>query len=1145
MNSSYDYLEPERHTSDAGAFASDGELEKIANLDARGEHGRDGRDGQSFRIPARGYGVNGRRGGDATPAERGQDAADVLIQAEFVDGNQNSDRIQIRGEFQRRGTDDQSFNVKTRVGDDGYVFVQGRGGKGGNGGRGGDGQPGSKGRPGRDATRYSSGGNGGPGGHGGNAGNPTDGEHGGGGSDVQLLVPEDQQGLLMLFKGNLAGGDIGFAGSAGRGGKGGKGGPGGSSYHWTETRSYTDSQGKRRTRTVFRSNPGGYSGRNGSNGAPSFYRAKDGLAGQPGRLRIVVHGPSGEQYFDSPFNLELVTFDVVGEYTILEPDSLISVDQLVVRNCGGMPTPPNFRIRVFLETDNWILQDDQHLWIDRAIEPGDTYRFEDSGLRFRVADYIVDAPRRNPFRLKHLVDPHARMESGIRRPFRQFENGEWIDVRFPVEITAVTCLKSLAPGESTRVIWAITNVGTETFDHKYLHRAVTSHVRWIGGDLNSKAIIFFDQTDAEHDLVHQQLKHDVKTLAPGETRVIETRIGIREDAKLIPYQGFAIGIDLHQQRPGSSDHKEEYRCVDDRQSFIRVAEEYDREDGSRFLLVANHRTSVNDIEKWTQMADYFGSSLDVWDVSYYGFFDLVRDVEEDESLLEQWRGMTIIIPNNYYETPHGKTVAFRELAKSQFLRAAADYDINFYVVGDSRTGGESMMHAALIPVTDEHNANQLKTQKEFLDAVKRWNAFVARAGMVVGNKTKSAAEFADTELGAVHEFDIEKTTMLFQPDEKWLENHARRLQRKLQKTDPLRRWIVVHRYDTGDTDTTWGFFRKRKVGKLEVRRTLDSTKGSAVLYEVDAIDIARDEFITSEQNKRGMFLALKFEDKVDRFIRLVSERKFPRFSENYIDRPLTDEEIADIGKELVDSILVDIYNEQQVARESKMWTLRGARPLMPKLNYLAERSLNYGVTLRQIEENSAGMDLLFQLIASIRWMAKESMSVWDWAIFPTAFFKQSRAVSNHMLNRADRIVTNIFGNEPSWWDKMSDPGDDFDAFGNARKKKVDGAERAVADKSIDLLEQSLRKKYPRMKGYKTTQDLPGLTYDPELMQVAEARVIKGELYDRMVQQERRADVRRQRTEEAIQAEREELLVPLEKANVVKNRTRTVTVTPSS
>ncbi|QDT09795.1 hypothetical protein [Planctomycetes bacterium K23_9] len=1134
-----------RHTSDAGSFATEGELDCIAKIEVFGRDGANGRDGRSYYQPPRGPGVNGHRGGDATPATRGQNAGAVDIQLAYSGGDRDSGRLILNGIVDTADDPPRDVSTPVAIGDSGYVYILGIGGKGGNGGRGGNGQPGSKGYRGRNATRFSSGGNGGPGGHGGNAGNPTDGVDGGTGADVTLTVGQWDQGLLMLVKGNLAGGDIGFAGEQGRGGKGGKGGDGGSSYHWTETRTYRDSKGNTRTRTVFRSNPGGHRGRSGSDGAGSIYRAKDGSPGCPGLLQIEVTDLDGRVgRYDSPYDLELNSFDIVGEYSVLEPDSIVSVDNLTIRNCGGMPTPPNYDLRFFLNSDQWILHDDQSLQLRQSIAPGGRHTFDTQGLKFRIGDHVVDRPRRRPFQLRHWIDPHATMESGINRPFRQFENGELARIRFPVELTAVTCLNSLAPGESTRVIWAITNVGEETFDHKYLHRAIQTKLRLLGGDLQLDLLRFFDHQDQAFDLLDDELKVPLRNLKPGETRVLETRIGVKDDPAVVAYQGFAMGVTLDQQRPASSEASEQFRCVDYRKAFVRVAERYLREEGSRFLLVANHRTDVNDINKWTQMADYFGSSLDVWDVSYYGFFDLVRAVEKDKSLLEQWRGMTIIVPNNYYETPAGQTVAFRQLAKGQFLRAAADYDINFYVVGDSRTGGESMLQSALIPVSDDESPSQLKTQKDFLKQIKRWNKYIARAGEVVGNKTKDANSFADTELGSVHEFDIDKRTILFQPKKEWLEARAKKLQRKLQAEDPLHRWVVVHRYDTGDTDTNWGFFKRRKIGKLEARRTLDSTKGSAVLYEVDAIDVAQEDFITSQQNKHGMFLALKFEDKVDRLIRLVSERKFPRFSENYIDRPLTDEEIADVGDELVDSILVDIYNEQHVARTSKTWGRGGARALMPKLNYLAERSLNYGVTHSQMQENAASMVLLYDLIANIQWMALESMSVWDMAIFPTAFFKRSRAVSKHMLNRTDRIVTSIFGREPSWWDKISGPGDDYDPFGNARKRSPEGIERTEADREIQQRQEVLQKDYPRMKGYKNIQDLPGLTYDPELMPM-ESRVIEGRKYDAMVRQEELADQKRLETEHAVASQRSDLLVPLEQATSISTRTRTVSVTATA
>ena len=68
--------------------------------------------------------------------------------------------------------------------------------------------------------------------------------------------------------------------------------------------------------------------------------------------------------------------------------------------------------------------------------------------------------------------------------------------------------------------------------------------------------------------------------------------------------------------------------------------------------------------------------------------------------------MTIIIPNNYFPTPTGTTSAFAQLYKTQFLHAAADFDINFYIVGDSQTRGTEQLETSLIPV--EQTSHQRK-----------------------------------------------------------------------------------------------------------------------------------------------------------------------------------------------------------------------------------------------------------------------------------------------------------------------------------------------------------------------------------------------------------------------------------------------------
>ncbi len=130
-----------------------------------------------------------------------------------------------------------------------------------------------------------------------------------------------------------------------------------------------------------------------------------------------------------------------------------------------------------------------------------------------------------------------------------------------------------------------------------------------------------------------------------------------------------------------------------------------------------------------------------------------------------------------------------------------------------------------------------------------------------------------------------------------------------------------------------------------------------------------------------------------------------------------------------------------------------------------------------------------------------------------------------MVNRADRIVTNIFGREPSWWDKVTSSDDDYDPFGNARKKAPKGIERRTADEAIAEREQRLLRENPSIEKYATAQVHPGLTYDPELLSES-ARVMSGETYDRLVAREAQASRYRYETEKAVQEKRSDLLVPM-------------------
>ena len=129
-----------------------------------------------------------------------------------------------------------------------------------------------------------------------------------------------------------------------------------------------------------RSNPGGFNGSDGRDGYPSRYRASDGIQGAQGRFRIIVVDAAGNITSTTRrLILELISFDVTSEYAVLEPDSLISIDNVVVRNCGGMPLPDNYTIRVFLEVDRWLLYDQVDLEMQCRCAPGIRSRFRKQG----------------------------------------------------------------------------------------------------------------------------------------------------------------------------------------------------------------------------------------------------------------------------------------------------------------------------------------------------------------------------------------------------------------------------------------------------------------------------------------------------------------------------------------------------------------------------------------------------------------------------------------------------------------------------------------------------------------------------------------------------------------------------------------------
>ncbi|MBN9165379.1 MAG: hypothetical protein J0I07_30735, partial [Myxococcales bacterium] len=342
----------------------------ILRLDASGRRGSNGVDGQNGRDGV-GAGADGGHGEDASPAVPGEPAGQIALDLRSLAGSETSAllSIELRSAAAGHRRNDTEIDF-ARPGDIELIAVGGHGGNGGNGGRGGSG---ARGRSGADATRWSSGEDGGPGGDGGDGGNGSSGAPGGRGGDVVLRVSEEDAPLLLLVRNDVRGGEGGSEGVNGWGGAGGPGGSGGSSYSWTETESYRDSNGNSQTRTRSHSKPGGSSGRSGSDGRAARAEPRAGANGAPGTVTIELRADAGRTTSYPPrYDVRLVSFEHrnANDDGIYEPEEKVFVSRVTVQNSGGMPLPRHHDIVVRVADDGWIAPaDEQKLVLPRALAP--------------------------------------------------------------------------------------------------------------------------------------------------------------------------------------------------------------------------------------------------------------------------------------------------------------------------------------------------------------------------------------------------------------------------------------------------------------------------------------------------------------------------------------------------------------------------------------------------------------------------------------------------------------------------------------------------------------------------------------------------------------------------------------------------------
>lgn len=961
----------------------------VSGRDGRGgAHGAPGRDGSSA-------GEDGGAGGDAGPAEPGQPGGGIHVRLVADPGR---DAVAYVTGHAADAEASRPVDTEIAFARAGEVELVARGGGGGNGGHGGRGGDGARGRKGSDATRYSSGGNGGPGGDGGPGGNGSSGAPGGRGGGVVVRVSDHDTHLLMLVAHDVAGGRGGARGANGPGGDGGPGGRGGSSYSWTESESYTDANGQRQTRSVSRSNPGGSSGPPGSPGRSGTAHLVDGVPGAPGSFAIEVERPDGVARYPSRYDVRLVSFRHrnANDDGIYEPEEQVFVSHVEVENVGGMPTPAHHDVRVRVLDDGWIApHPEQSLVLPRSLAPGARYVFtrEELALTLRVFRPQEPGP---PLAAPETIHLLAEVPSARRR-FGPFEStadpalGQ-IVVRFPLEVSPLTGLWSLAPGQAARLRWTIRNVSSRAFGLESLEgRAVSVRLVRDGGDLAEEDILFFDETGARVPLT-EGFARAVAGIGPNQTVAFEGTIAVRRAAAPYASARFVVAAELgHIAAPARA------RPIQLQELTVRVGRPFDA-CGADVLFVVGNRTTAEELAAWEDQARALGLTSSTWDAALEGGVSVLRDAAEGAP-----RFGLVVILDDVLDTPAGERRPSVLVDKDTSLRLARAGTHVLYV------GPLPELDALLVP-TPEAEPIPIKSTTTRRDVLAALDAEpIGGAGAAI-----------ETATWYLWPWSV--------PTPEALTARAEGLARALARRAPDRRHVVVHRFEPElEKKVLWA--RRVRLGTLEARRTFDAARGALSGLPAEAAAMHAAPFVRDPRTLAALANALPF----DRKLRLLLECPLPFGAA----RPAAEDGCADA---LVAAVLADLLREQETLAHERWRAGASKEALRRALPMLAElaRGPFSDVTL----ESVAGQRLV-ELAAWLDLVARDHARLWEWAP-PLLWSRRGPALRSVVRALVKELLEAAFGRDEAAREAVTRRLDQLRAGWRARRKALEAPARAHA-----------------------------------------------------------------------------------------------------
>jgi len=792
-----------------------------------GAHGRAGASGADGTFG----GDAGGPGGDAERGGFGGKAGRVVVELSAA----SEGIVALDGHVATR---ERTVHVRRSVAfeRDALICLTARGGRGGAGGQGGRGGDGARGRSGSDATRYSSGSDGGPGGDGGDAGGGGDGGPGGDGGEVVVRASEHDTHLFMLVQGDVGAGRGGAAGQNGAAGRGGSGGSGGSSYSWTEIQTDTDSNGNTTTRTTSHSSSGGSTGVSGSDGRASRRRPAAGRAGTAGATWFEVRRADGvvSRYTDR-YDLRLLGFSHRNESddAIYEPGERVFIEDIAIANVGGMPLPSHHDVRVALEAGTFAVPelDDtgapSTLVLPRGL-PARERHVLPGRLSFVLAPHVPKGPSA-PLAVEETLRIRAYLPAA-KRTFRELDRGASeahgkIVVRYPVEISPVEGLTSLAAGQVTKVRLRVRNVSNKAFGAASDQgRTLAVRVGLGYGELGATDVAFFHETGEPAPLGPGVLTPIPLVEAEGYVDY-EAKLGICEHAP--PYASARVSF-VCEVTPVDGGGP---RPVQIQELVVRVGRPLVASEADVLLLV-NEGTTQEELAAWEGHVAAMGLRVATWDVSLEDGVAVLERIAEGTLSFR-----TVVVLDNPVAAREGGERTTSALVPKELALALVRRGVELLFVGGGKKLANLVVPTAPASPTVLPAGAARRTIHEAALALEVGEGEVALA-------VESTYVWPWSAVSRAH-----------------LDGVAASLARDLERAHPGRRFVVVPRYLPGEARKT-AFVRRVPTGAIHVRRTTDGAAPQVRVAGKKAADLRAAEELRDHRVFFVLLLALPFETKL-------------------------------------------------------------------------------------------------------------------------------------------------------------------------------------------------------------------------------------------------------------------------------------------